>query len=127
MNRSRNMKMQIALLILGFVLTGLAVYTVATGATRTAENVIHLTAKKFRFTPEEITLKKGEPVAIKITSEDVRHGFSLPDFKVRANVKPGETAVVRFTPDKTGEFTFTCDVFCGAGHEDMSGTLRVVE
>lgn len=127
MNRRRNMKTQIALLILGFVLTGLAVYTVATGATPTAEKVIHLTAKKFRFTPEEITLKKGEPVAIEITSEDVRHGFSLPDFKVRASLKPGETSVVRFTPDKTGQFTFTCDVFCGAGHEDMSGTIRVVE
>jgi cytochrome c oxidase subunit 2 len=29
------------------------------------------------------------------------------------------------TPDKTGTFTFLCDVFCGSGHEDMSGTLIV--
>jgi heme/copper-type cytochrome/quinol oxidase subunit 2 len=28
------------------------------------------------------------------------------------------------TPDRAGTFTFVvCGVFCGTGHEDMSGTL----
>ena len=30
------------------------------------------------------------------------------------------------TPTKTGEFIFLCDVFCGSGHENMEGTLRVM-
>jgi heme/copper-type cytochrome/quinol oxidase subunit 2 len=30
-----------------------------------------------------------------------------------------------FTPDKAGTFTFLCDVFCGDGHEGMSGRLVV--
>lgn len=97
------------------------------GAARPAAQVIHVTAKKFEFTPGEITVKKGEPVVIEIKSEDVKHGFSLPDFKVRASIEPGKTAAVRFTPDKAGRFTFACDVFCGDGHEDMSGTLVVTE
>jgi len=97
------------------------------GAARPVEKVIHITAKKFEFTPGEITVKKGEPVVIEITSEDVKHGFSLQDFKVRASIEPGKTATVRFTPDKAGRFTFACDVFCGDGHEDMSGTLVVTE
>lgn len=96
-------------------------------AARPAEKVIHITAKKFEFTPGEITLKKGEPVVLEIKSEDVKHGFSLPDFKIRASIEPGKTATVRFTPDKAGQFTFACDVFCGDGHEDMSGTLTVTE
>jgi len=25
-----------------------------------------------------------------------------------------------------GEFIFLCDVFCGSGHENMEGTMRVV-
>jgi cytochrome c oxidase subunit II len=91
------------------------------------EKIIHLTAKKFEFTPGEITAKKGEPVVLEIKSEDVNHGFSLPDFGVRGDVKPGEVTRIRFTPDKTGQFTFTCDVFCGTGHEEMSGTLTVTE
>ena len=28
-------------------------------------------------------------------------------------------------PDKTGKFTFSCDVFCGDGHEEMTGTIVV--
>jgi len=33
---------------------------------------------------------------------------------------------LRFTPDKVGTFTFLCDIFCGDGHEGMSGTMKVV-
>lgn len=29
------------------------------------------------------------------------------------------------TPDKSGEFPFHCDVFCGSGHESMTGTVIV--
>ena len=35
------------------------------------------------------------------------------------------SATLRFTADKAGRFDFLCDVFCGDGHEDMSGTLIV--
>ena len=93
----------------------------------TPETVIKLTAKKFEFSPAEITVKKGEPVLLEIRSEDVKHGFSLPDFRVRTEIKPGSVTQLRFTPDKTGRFTFACDVFCGIGHEDMSGTLIVTD
>ena len=94
---------------------------------RAADKTVHITAKKFEFTPGEITAKKGEPVVLEIKSEDVNHGFSLPDFGVRGEVKPESVLRLSFTPDKTGQFTFTCDVFCGSGHEDMSGTLTVTE
>jgi len=94
---------------------------------RAVDKTIHITAKKFEFTPGEVTAKKGEPVVLEIKSEDVNHGFSLPDFGVRGDVKPGGVTRLSFTPDKTGQFTFTCDVFCGTGHEEMSGTLKVTE
>src|SRR5215510_14767783 len=94
---------------------------------RSVDKTIQITAKKFEFTPGEITVKKGEPVALEIKSEDVNHGFNLPDFGVRGDVKPGSVLRLRFTPDKTGQFTFTCDIFCGSGHEEMSGTLTVTE
>jgi hypothetical protein len=38
---------------------------------------------------------------------------------------PGQVAKLRFTPDKTGTYPFLCDVFCGDGHETMSGKLIV--
>jgi len=91
------------------------------------EKVIRVKAKKFEFSPGEIIIKKGEPVTLELTSEDRTHGFNLPDFGVRAEVKPGTVSRVSITPDKTGRFSFACDVFCGSGHEDMSGTLVVTD
>ena len=92
-----------------------------------AEQVIHLTAKKFEYTPNEITLKKGVPVIVEITSLDRDHGFKVPELGVRADVKPGETTRVRIVPDRVGRFEFRCDVFCGSGHEDMAGEFVVVD
>jgi|SRR5581483_751170 len=91
------------------------------------EPIVHLTAKKFEYAPSEITLRKGVPVILEITSLDRDHGFKVPALGIRADVKAGATTRVRIVPDRTGRFAFRCDVFCGSGHEDMSGELVVVE
>src|SRR5215469_14611958 len=101
----------------------LASATVAAGG----EQVIHMTAKRFEYTPNEITLKKGVPVVLEITSLDRDHGFKVPELGVRADLKSGQVTRVRIVPDRTGTFEFRCDVFCGSGHEDMSGEIIVVD
>jgi cytochrome c oxidase subunit 2 len=90
-----------------------------------AERVIPIKARKFTYEPDEIVLKLNEPAILEFTSADVVMGFNAPDFKVRATIIPGQTARVRIVPDKTGSFLFHCDVFCGDGHEEMDGTIRV--
>jgi cytochrome c oxidase subunit 2 len=90
-----------------------------------AERVIPIKAHKFTYEPDEIVLKLNEPAVLEFTSADVVMGFNAPDFKVRATIIPGQTSRVRIVPDKTGTFVFHCDVFCGDGHEDMDGTIRV--
>jgi cytochrome c oxidase subunit 2 len=91
------------------------------------EQVIRISAKTFEFQPSEITVKKGIPVTLELVSTDRHHGFKLPAFQLRADIRPGSVEKVRFVPDRTGTFTFLCDVFCGDQHEEMSGTLTVVE
>src|SRR6476661_5314105 len=83
--------------------------------------VIKVVAKKFEFVPGEIHVKQGETVTLQFTAPEVPMGFNLADFKLRTDIVPGQTASVQFTPDRTGSFTFLCDVFCGTGHEDMNG------
>ena len=90
------------------------------------EKVIKITARRFTYLPNEVTLKKGVPVILEFTSADVVMGFSAPDFKVRADIVPGKPARVRLVPGKVGTFTYLCDIFCGDGHEQMNGTIRVV-
>ena len=91
-----------------------------------AERVIPVRAYKFSYDPNELVVKLNEPVVLEFTTSDVVMGFNAPDFKLRADILPGETARLRFTPDKVGTFTFLCDIFCGDGHEGMSGTMKVV-
>jgi cytochrome c oxidase subunit 2 len=102
---------------------GLGVYHAAAAP---REVVIRMTVKRFEFSRKMIVVKKGVPVVIEITSLDVPHGFAVPDFHARAEiVMPGKVTQVRFTPDKTGEFPFLCDIFCGDKHEELEGRLIV--
>lgn len=87
---------------------------------------IEITAKKFNYTPGEITVKKGEPVVLVLKSEDVGHGLRIREFGVNLQVKKGGTAEAQFTPDKAGNFTGHCSVFCGSGHGSMTFKIHVV-
>ena len=88
---------------------------------------LRIVAHKFEYEPHEIRLKKGEPVTLEFTSLDVTMGFNHLDFPLRTDIVPGRIATLTFTPDKSGEFVFFCDVFCGNGHEEMQGRLIVSE
>ena len=77
------------------------------------------------FTPGVIHARKGEAIHLRVTSKDQEHCFALDAFRVEKRIVPGRTTAVDLTPDKAGTFTFLCDVFCGDGHEGMSGTLTV--
>src|SRR5260221_30402 len=90
------------------------------------EKVIRVTARKWVFLPREIRLKKGVPVVLEFVTADVVMGFNAPDFNVRADIIPGKVSRLRLVPDKTGSFVFLCDIFCGDGHEGMSGQIHVV-
>jgi len=87
---------------------------------------IDVVAKKFEYVPNEIRLKRGETVQLRFTAPEVPMGANFPDFGVRTDIVPGKPATLLLTADKAGRFTFLCDVFCGSGHEDMSGTVVVL-
>jgi cytochrome c oxidase subunit 2 len=88
---------------------------------------IEIVAKRFDFTPAEITIKKGQPVILTLTSKDVEHGLKLDEFNQVVKAKKGETNQVEFTPTETGTFTAQCAVFCGAGHGSMKLIVHVTE
>jgi cytochrome c oxidase subunit II len=93
---------------------------------QSAPRRIEVTAKRFTFQPGEITLKKGEPVLLVLTSKDVAHGVRFRELNVEVSVRAGATGQVLFTPNKTGNFVGHCSVFCGSGHGTMMLKLHVV-
>jgi cytochrome c oxidase subunit 2 len=105
--------------------TALAAGAALSVRSQPAEPVIKIRAYKFSYEPDEIVVKLNQPVVLEFTTSDVPMGFNLPDFALRATIIPGQTSRVRLVPNKAGTFVFHCDVFCGDGHEEMDGTIRV--
>jgi len=90
------------------------------------ERVIRIAARRFEYTPSIVEVKAGEAVVLEVTVSDVVMGFNRPDLKLRTDLIPGQPARLRLPPQPVGELAFLCDVFCGSGHENMSGTIKVV-
>jgi len=104
-----------------------AVASADTPTPASQEQVVKISAKRFEYSPNVIKVKVNTPVVLELTTLDRLHGFTVPDLKLEAEIKPGEVTRVRFVPQKTGTFAFHCNVFCGSGHEDMTGELVVTD
>ena len=92
-----------------------------------ASRRIDISAKKFAYTPAEITVKKDEPVVLILTTEDVTHGLKFKELNLNMKAEKGKPSELAFTPDKLGDFVGHCSVFCGSGHGSMTLTLHVTE
>jgi cytochrome c oxidase subunit II len=93
-----------------------------------SEQVIKISAKKFEYSPNVITIKAGVPVILEFTSLDRVHGFTIPELGgVRATIEPEKVSRVRIVAPKAGTYEFHCDLFCGDGHEGMTGKIIVEE
>ena len=77
--------------------------------------------------PKRITVPSGKETRILIRNIDtVTHGFALPDFGIVVKeIKAGNVAVVKLTPEKKGVFPFMCTVWCSNRHLEMTGELVV--
>ena len=123
--RSRSIRTAVAIVTVG-ALAGVLAAWAEQAVSPSRERLISIVAERYDYEPEHITLKKGEPVVLELTAEDRMHGFHLKALGVRADVLPGRPVRIRVVPDKVGAFPFTCDVFCGSGHGDMSGSITVI-
>ncbi len=81
---------------------------------------------KPQFSLNEIVVKKGETVRLKVTNTRGMHDVTIDEFKVYAELPPNEEVIVEFTADKAGEFVYYC---AKPGHRagGQWGTLKVLE
>lgn len=90
-----------------------------------ALNPITVEGGSFKYNPNQITVKKGQPVKIILESKDLMHDFVIDELNVKSTqAKAGESVEVAFTPTQTGSFEFYCSV---GNHRamGMKGTLIV--
>lgn len=108
---------------LGLVLFALSGEAIAASQPQVRE--IKITARRYEFVPKSITLVKGQPVRLVVTSEDVNHGIEISKLNIDVLVMAKDTKTIELTPNREGRFEMVCSVFCGDGHPDMVGEVIV--
>jgi cytochrome c oxidase subunit II len=78
------------------------------------------------FVSSQLVLPAGREVDLRLRSQDVIHGFSVPEMRLKQNAVPGQTIHIHFTPTTPGDYAILCTQLCGLGHYRMAATLRVL-
>ena len=74
----------------------------------------------------ELVIPAGREIDLRLQAQDVIHGFSVPELRLKQNAVPGESIHIHFTPTKPGTYAILCTQLCGLGHYRMNANLRVL-
>lgn len=75
---------------------------------------------------ESIDAKAGEPIHLRMTSDDVVHSFAIgQNDRAPIDLTPGKWEETILVFDKPGRYTFYCTRWCGRNHWRMRGTIFV--
>ena len=131
-----------AILPAGLLFVGAAMRAGAQAKTEESVQVVAMTAKKYEYSPDEIRVKKGTRVQLKIRATDRTHGFKIrlypegmpekgePGLRMADNqnnfkLEENQERTIDFVAERPGTYVFRCSVFCGMGHRGMSGKIIV--
>ena len=68
----------------------------------------------------------NKPIKLVMSSQDVIHSFSAPNFRVKQDVVPGRYTTMWFKADKLGEYPVFCTEYCGDQHSKMLAKIKVM-
>lgn len=74
----------------------------------------------------DLTVPVDKPVKLLMSSKDVIHSFFVPNFRIKMDVLPNRYTIMWFQATKTGEYNLFCTEYCGKGHSEMIGKVRVL-
>ena len=74
----------------------------------TPDNIVEVTISEDGITPVIIRAGQGEPITLRITSEDEEHEMVIQGKGVEVTVEADETVDFTFTPEQTGVYRMYC-------------------
>jgi mono/diheme cytochrome c family protein/plastocyanin len=78
------------------------------------------------WSPDVLQAEAGQPLRLRLTSDDVVHGFAVGQMDgTEVDVLPGQVTEVTLVFDKPGTYTYYCTRWCGPNHWRMRGTIEV--
>lgn len=75
---------------------------------------------------DKLYVPVGQPVKIRLESEDVLHSFYVPAFRVKRDTVPGMTTWVWFVAEQPGSYDLFCAEYCGVAHSAMVTTVEAL-
>tara|TARA_Y100000996_G_scaffold279358_1_gene220297 strand:+ start:4698 stop:5654 length:957 start_codon:yes stop_codon:yes gene_type:complete len=78
------------------------------------------------FNSSELVVPVNRPVKLIMESQDVLHGFYVPDFRVKMDIIPNRYMVTWFEATKVGEYDILCTEYCGTAHSQMLAKVKVL-
>jgi cytochrome c oxidase subunit 2 len=82
--------------------------------------------KEGASTTNELVVPVNRPVKLLMSSQDVIHSFFVPSFRVKMDVLPNRYTTLWFEAPDAGEYDLFCTEYCGKGHSEMIGKVKVV-
>jgi cytochrome c oxidase subunit 2 len=111
------------IVVLAIVLPAMALFARSDGG---AIEIHARVAEDAGWAPGNLSVAAGEPLKLRLTSDDVVHGFAIGQGAWPSlDVMPGEIAETTLVFDKPGKYTFYCTRWCGPNHWRMRGTIEV--
>jgi cytochrome c oxidase subunit 2 len=110
---------------LALLIIGSSALFMPSATAQPAIRVVEISAKRFEFTPNLVTLKKDEPVTIRLTATDRAHGLLVKELGIDLDADKDRPDQVTITPKVAGSFVAICDHYCGSGHGNMKMTFIV--
>jgi cytochrome c oxidase subunit II len=71
-------------------------------------------------TANEIHIPAGQPVTLRLTSDDVIHSFWVPELHGKLDLNPQQTNTLILQADQPGAYRGQCAEFCGIQHAKMA-------
>jgi cytochrome c oxidase subunit 2 len=76
--------------------------------------------------PPNIVVPVDQEVYFTISSQDVLHGFAVPELGLKQDAIPDQNNTIRTVPLETGTYQGYCTEYCGVSHSQMYFTVEVV-
>jgi len=79
------------------------------------------------WTPGDLKATVGEPLHLRLISDDVMHGFAVGQKDWPSiDMQPGKPVETTLIFDQPGKYTYYCTRWCGLNHWRMRGVIEVV-
>ena len=84
-----------------------------------------ISGDRYSFAPGSIQVNRNDLVKITFTAQDMAHSFTIDEYRIVKRANAGQTVTFEFRADRSGPFTFYCNLSQDAKCKDMKGTLTV--